>query len=169
MKFVPEIVRLPERQFVGLQSRFISSLSPEANNREVIPRLWSEFSSRSHEVETSEPGVFYGLCACPATLGEVASRPDEAIYLAAVQVAKGAAAPAGMATWISSEGVYAKFVHRGRIEGLDRTMGYIYGEWLPQGPYAHADAADIERYGPEFDPHGEASVLEIYIPVRVKV
>jgi AraC family transcriptional regulator len=164
----PEIVRLPEQFFTGLQARFVSSLSPEANNMAVIPQLWGDFCAREAEIATSETGVTYGLCACPSTLGETPSRPDEAIYLAAVKVARPGPAPAGMTTWTSRGGAHAKFVHRGPIGGIGETMAHIYGEWLPNSAYEHADAPDIERYGPKFDPESEASELEIFIPVREK-
>lgn len=162
----PEIVQLPEQVFTGLQARFVSSLSAEANNMVVIPRLWGEFCAREAELGASEPGVSYGLCACPSTLGETASRPDEVIYLAAVKVERSGAEPAGMTTWISCGGTHAKFIHRGPIGGIGETMSHIYGEWLPKAGYEHADAPDIERYGPKFAPESEASELEIFIPVR---
>jgi AraC family transcriptional regulator len=165
MKPVPEIVTLPERFFAGLKTGFITQQSPEANNMVVIPRLWSEFCPRVQELATNEPDVFYGLCACPATLGETASHPHEAFYLAAVQVSKGAPTPAGMTTWASWSGHYAKFTHRGRIEGIGETMSFIYAKWLPASAYVHADAPDLERYGVDFDPHSDTSELEIYIPV----
>ena len=165
----PEIVRLPEQFFTGLQARFVSSLSPEANNMTVIPRLWGEFCAREAEIDTPESGVTYGLCACPSTLGETASRPDEAIYLASVKVARAGPAPAGMTTWTSRGGAHAKFIHRGPIGGIGETMSRIYGEWLPNAGYEHADAPDIERYGPKFDPESEASELEIFIPVQAKI
>lgn len=168
MTLTPEIVTLPEQAFTGLQVRFITPQSPEANNMVVIPRLWSEFMPRAHEAGPIEADVFYGLCACPATLGEVATHPHEAVYLAAVRVANGAPTPAGMTTWASWPGHYAKFIHRGRIKGIGETMGVIYGEWLPASSYVHADAADIERYGAAFDPHSDTSELEIYIPLCPK-
>lgn len=164
----PEIVRLPEQVFTGLQARFISSLSPDANNMVVIPRLWSDFFPREAEIVTSEPGVSYGLCGCPSTRGETSSRPDEMIYLAAVKVAQSDPVPTGMTTWTSPAGTYAKFIHRGRIEGIGATMDHIYGEWLPKGSYERDDAPDIERYGAAFDPVSDASELEIYIPVRTR-
>lgn len=168
MKLTPEIITLPEQVFAGHQARFITPQSPEANNMVVIPRLWSEFFSRAHAAGTGEPGVFYGLCACPANLGETASHPHEAIYLAAVRVPTDSPASAGTTTWTARAGTYAKFIHRGRIEGLGATMGFIYGEWLPKSTYQHADAADIERYGPDFDPHSDMSELQIFIPLILK-
>ena len=168
MKPIPEIVTLPARFFAGLQARFITPRSPEANNLQVIPKLWSDFDARMSELAALEPGVGYGLCTCPEALGLTPAHPHEAIYLAAVEVSPGAPVPVGMARWAASPGTYAKFVHRGPVAKLGETMGFIYGEWLPAGPYDHGPGPDLERYDARFDPVGEQSILEIFIPVRAR-
>lgn len=168
MESPPEIVTRPTQVFAGLPARFIISCSPEANNLEVIPKLWSEFMPRSHEPITIEPDTTYGLCDSPESLGQEAEHPHEGVYLAAVQVAKDALPPPGMATWSAAGGSYAKFVHRGPIARIGETMRFIYGEWLPEADCERSPGPDIERYDARFDPTGEQSVLEIYIPVRPK-
>jgi AraC family transcriptional regulator len=169
MKSTPEIVTLPARFFVGLQTRFITPRSPDANNQTLIPKLWSAFVPRLREIAGVEPGVTYGLCACPDSLGLKAEHPDEAVYLAAAEVAGDAPTPPGMVRWSSSPGTYAKFIHRGPVAGIGETMGFIYGEWLPGGDYDRGPGPDIERYDARFDPVGEQSILEIFIPVRVRI
>lgn len=168
MKLVPEIVTLPARSFTGLQARFISALSTEANNLQVIPKLWADFVPRIADAKPLEGGITYGLCECPESIGEKSSRPDEALYLAAIESRPDAKPPRGMTTWKSPGGTFAKFIHRGPVSRLGQTMGYIYAQWLPNGDYESGDGPDIERCDERFNPMSEDSVLEIFIPVRKK-
>jgi AraC family transcriptional regulator len=166
MDVAPQIVTLPSQTFAGVQARFISAASPEANHLQIIPRLWATFSARVHELRSTEPGVFYGLCDGGVALGEMITRPDELFYLAAVPIDPGARVPPGMRIWEAPGGTYAKFVHRGPVETIGRTMDHIYATWLPQSGYASGAGPDLERYTADFDPASEDSTLEIYIPVR---
>lgn len=161
----PAIVPLPPRQFAGLPARFISAASPAATHLKVIPKLWRTFNFRVAETRPVEPGIVYGLCACDSPLGEKSNQPDELFYLAAVEVVPGTKPPPGMVIWPSAGGTYAKFVHRGRIQGIGTTMRFIHEEWLPGSGYALAPGPDIERYDRRFDPASDASHLEIFIPV----
>lgn len=162
----PDIVTLPARQFAGLPARFISAASPAANNLKVIPKLWRTFNFRVAETKPVEPGIVYGLCACDSPLGEKPNRPDEIFYLAAVEVAPGTKPPTGMVLWPSAGGTHAKFIHRGRIEGIGATMRFIHQTWMSDSGYVRASGPDIERYDHRFDPQSDDSHLEIFIPVR---
>ncbi|BET66856.1 AraC family transcriptional regulator [Opitutales bacterium ASA1] len=165
MKLVPDIVTLPPRRFVGLQTKFVSATSEHSDNLQIIPRLWDEFTRRSHVLHPLESGVFFGLADCPESRGLKPSRPDEVLYLAGVETSVDAPIPDGMVAWTSTGGTYAKFLHRGPIGGIGRTMGFIYGQWLPEGDYQRAEGPDMERYDGRFDPASDASVLEIFVPV----
>ncbi len=162
----PEIVILPARTFAGLQARFISAASPDANNMQVIPRLWEAFFARAHEIRSTEPGVFYGLCDCGAAIGETIAHPDEVFYLAAAPIAPDTPVPGRMTTWESPAGTYARFIHRGRVERIGETIGTIYGTWLREGTYVSEPGPDLERYTRDFDPQSDASTMEIFVPVQ---
>jgi AraC family transcriptional regulator len=151
-----------------LQAPFIVALSPDTNNLKIIPKLWDDFivRLRQGEPESSEPDVCYGLCDRPESLGAKGSRPDEALYLAAVQVAKDASPPRGMVKWTSPAGTYAKFIHRGPVHKIGETMSYIYGKWFGDSDYDRGRGPDLERMDPRFNPQGAESILEIFIPVR---
>lgn len=168
MNQTPEIVTLPPRTFIGLQTRFISAASPSANNLEVIPELWGAFLARVGELDSAEPDTMYGLCDCESPMGETATQPDEIFYLAGVAVTNDAQPPEGMVTWKSPGGTFVRFLHRGRVEGIGETMGYIHGKWFPESDYDRASGPDFERYDERFHPRSETSVMEIYIPVRPK-
>jgi AraC family transcriptional regulator len=168
MQQTPEIVTLPARMFAGLQARFISAVSPSANNFEVLPRLWDDFLPQSAQVESLDPGVMYGLCDCVSPLGDPSTTPDEIFYLASVQVAPGTTPPDGMVLWPSAGGTFARFIHRGRVDGMGETMGFIFGKWMPDSGYERAPGPEIERYDERFNPHSADSYLEIFIPVRTR-
>lgn len=165
MNLQPEIVTLPPAAFVGLEARFISATSDNANNLSVIPRLWDAFFQRVQEISSDEPGAFYGLCQSLESRGAKREHPDEALYLAAARVAPEARIPEGMTRWNSPGGRFAKFEHRGRIEKIGETMAGIYGKWFPESGYEPGNGPDLERYDEHFDPTSDASALEILIPV----
>lgn len=166
MELTPEIIILPVRTFVGLEAPFIPSLSPRANNLQVIPKLWTDFDHRFPEMKPLDPSWAYGLCDRPDSLAETAADPDTALYLAAVECSPDEVVPRGMVKWTSPEGTFVKFTHRGRIEKIGETMSVIYGKWLPASGYQRASGPDIEQMGPKFSPQSDSSVLEILIPVR---
>lgn len=168
MKLIPEIVTLPARTFVGLQCRFISVMSPDANNLIEIPKLWDKFNQRIQEVETNEPKASYGLCGLPERHGEKGLRPDELLYLAAVQVDLDSAVPSGMKRWVVPAGMFAKFTHRGIITRIGETMGFIYGKWFPASDYERGRGPEFERYDHRFNSHSETSEMDVYIPLRAK-
>lgn len=168
MTLQSEVVTLPGRTFAGLQTHFIGIESPDANNLQVLPKLWTEFNGRKRELIPIEADVAYGLCINPSALGEIARLRDEALYLAALQVESGTQPPWGMVVWSAAGGPHAKFIHQGRIEKIGETMKSIYGKWLPSSGYIRASGPDIERYDSRFNPESEESVFEIFIPIERK-
>ena len=166
MKLTPEIITLPGRTYIGMEAHFISATSPKANNMEVIPKLWDQFTRRISEIDSPESEAVYGLSDCLS--GQKASRPDEAIYLASVLARDGAVAPQGMKSWKSPQGSFAKFIHRGRVEKIGETRDYIYAKWLPESDFERAAGPDIERCDSRFNPTSDDSVMEMFIPVQTK-
>lgn len=165
MNLQPEILRLPERAFIGLQARFISAASTEANNLQVIPQLWERFFAELPRIPAIETDSFYGLCQSLESRSLKRQHPDEALYLAAAQVALNAQSRDPFEKWTAPAGLYAKFVHRGHIEKIGQTMGYIYAQWFPQSGHQSAPGPDIERYPCSYDPFADHSELEIFIPI----
>ncbi len=63
-------------------------------------------------------------------------------------------------------GNYAKFVHHGSLVGLEKTMNYIFGTWLPNSGEELRQAPDLEVYGEKFNPKSDESEIEILIPIQ---
>ncbi len=91
---------------------------------------------------------------------------DELVYLAAIAVRREVAVPPGMLLQRVPGGRYARFTHRGRVERVDQTVNYIYGNWLARSGLRHRYAADIEFYGADYHPTAESSVIRYAIPVQ---
>src|SRR5690606_26165814 len=104
MNLKPEIITLQPSVFVGLQARFISATSDDANNLRVIPALWDTFFQRVGEIASNDPGAFYGLCENLEAHKVPREHPDEAIYLAAARVEPETQTPHGMTRWTSPGG-----------------------------------------------------------------
>ena len=166
MTFHSEFVQLPPAVFGGLETRFITVVSKDTNNLEVIPALWQRFIPRLGELTAVEPGICYGLCDVPDLKKVPTIRPNEALYLAGIQLQSDQTLPPGMVSWRTPGGLHARFLHHGPISGIGQTMGAIYGIWLPESGYARSAGPDLERYDSRFHPTRADSVVELYIPVR---
>jgi len=155
----PTIKSLPARTVVGLGAKFISILSPKANNFEVIPRLWHEFVNRQDEIAARKNNnESLGCVWCLEGMHEL-------YYFAGVEVTTAADAPAGMEVREIPAGRHAVFVHKGSLDTLGQTMNYIHGTWFPASGYQKRDAPEVEVYGPKFDLGSADSELEICIPI----
>jgi AraC family transcriptional regulator len=162
----PQIIQLPAFTLLGLETRFISAMSPEANNLVQIPPLFDRFFKRRAELPPALDGFTYGACNClPA---DQRTREDELVFLVSAHVAADAKIPAGMKTWRLPARTYAHFTHRGPINRLRETISYIYGAWLPRSDFHCADGPQLERYDGRFGDGGEQSELDYLIPVTPK-
>lgn len=139
------------------------------NEGDVIPGLWDRFFERAHEIgNLGNPVHYYGLCTVPENSPDT---PDGNIpfeYVAGRDVTAFDKVPKGMVAREVPGARYAVFTHRGSLENLKATYGYIYGEWLRRsGCKMISGNYDFEFYSERFDPSGsEASELYIYLPVK---
>lgn len=115
------------------------------------------------EITRRTNGDAMGCVFCRNGVGEGGAK--ECYYLAGVEVAAGAAVPAGMELHEIPEGTYAVFIHRGKIDTIGDTMNSIYNSWLPSSGHQLREAPDLEIYGEKFDPCSDDSELEIGLPV----
>lgn len=156
----PELYEQPELLLVGLQTHCFGIESHKNNIARKLPPLWAAFLARLDEVPERVGGQCYGI-VCPRHEGA-----DELAYLAAIEVRREVVAPPGMVFRRLPGGRYARFTHRGRVERVDQTVNYVYGNWLARSGLRHGDAADIEFYGPDYHPTAESSVIRYAIPVQ---
>jgi AraC family transcriptional regulator len=89
-------------------------------------------------------------------------------YLVGVEVVPNASLPENFGHLEIPAHRYAVFVHDSHVSAIPRTMGAIFGEWLPQSGHEHAaDGADFfERYSEAFDPRTGTGGVEIWLPIE---
>lgn len=162
----PEIVERGGFEVVGMETTFVPSRSKEANNAEEIGDLWGRFLERVPELGHSQGDSLYGVIR--GYSAELRSDPHELRYLAGLALTEGLEIPQGMTSWVVPEATYAVFVHKGSLDTLSDTIGWIYEEWLPEADWVHAEAGDVELYDERFHPTSEDSELEYWISVKPK-
>jgi AraC family transcriptional regulator len=161
----PIIKQLSERTVVGLPTTFISSLSENRNNKQVLPKLWDCFNPRAHEIKRRIPGRALGICeALPTAV--VKSQTHDAFYMASVEVDALDAIPNGMVAKKIPAGRYAVFIHKGPLAKIDHTTQYIYGSWLPKSGEELRDSPDLEIYDARYKVEAEDSEIELQIPLK---
>jgi len=160
----PVIANKPELTIVGLQRSFVHAQSPDANNLQVLGRLWSEFLPPAGSVPHRVGHAMYGVIfeRPPAER----SHPHELEYIAGVAVNSTENLPAGMVAHMIPAAQFAVFLHRGPIQNIGATVGEVYRGWLPASPYEHSRLADIELYDERFCPDSGDSVMEYWISIR---
>jgi len=160
----PTIQNLPSRTVVGIGAKFISVLSPEANNFIVIPGLWQQYGPRQHEIGSRKNEAAIGAVYC---LDQIENEPaNQCFYFACAEVTDATTVPEGMEAREIPAGKYAVFTHKGKIENIGHTMGYIYGSWLPRSEHELRDAPELEIYGEKFDADSDDSEMEVCIPIK---
>jgi predicted transcriptional regulator YdeE len=160
---IPQILHKPELLIVGLEAPFISVLSPDANNFQVIGRLWEQLGQRAGEVSNRIGHDMFGLCFDrPAAERR---HPHEMQYLAGVRVSSTADIPPGMVAHTVPAGTFAVLTHRGPIKTFGSTVAAIYRDWLPQSGFKHAGTTDVELYDHRFCVDGPDSEMEYWVPV----
>jgi AraC family transcriptional regulator len=61
----------------------------------------------------------------------------------------------------------AKFIHRGKLEGLKDTYGKIMNDWLPTaGLELEWSKPTLEMYDERFKEDSDDSECEIWVPVK---
>ena len=154
---VPAFEDMPAFFAMGLAGEF----APLAST--AIGQLWDEFNRRTPEVPHRLGKEAYGVCCLP---GEGQRDADHFTYIAAVRTSTLDDIPAGMTGISIAANRYAVFSHTdGLGTPLHDTLGYIFGEWLPNSGL-QVCGPDLEYYDEHFDPVTTNGAIRIYIPVK---
>jgi AraC family transcriptional regulator len=65
------------------------------------------------------------------------------------------------------DGLYLRFVHRGPIETIAKTYGWIYESYLPQSEYKLTLPFNFECYDRYQSTNEKGSYIDIYIPLEI--
>ena len=162
MTMKPKFATTREKKVIGMNTQFISILSPDRNNFDVLPKLWNNYIARSQEIKSRLGLDDIGICEQIPETARTRPSPDACMYMAGTEVTNFDHVPEGMVTKIVSAGRYAVFTHRGQLTSLEHTMNYIYGSWLPKSGEELRDAPDLEVYDERFKYGMEDSELDLY-------
>ena len=160
----PKIYEYPERSFIGLQTAVHGIESEKTNIAEKLPALWDEFIPRLHEIAFSIGQICYGIIN-----QQVNEQGDIQLhYLACIEVSDTSSVPENMVKMTLKAQQYAEFQHKGTVdvENVNRTISYIYSNWLLNTELQHTYGPDIEIYGPEFKVDSEESIIYYAIPIE---
>lgn len=160
----PRFVTRDEFKVVGLQC--ISK-----NENDEFGRLWGDFIGRMDEVKNRVGQcVCYGMCECgPECDPEKGVCKCEEVgykYTACVEVSDANEVPAGMITETIPAKKYAVFTHKGCLSKLSDTFSQIYQTWLPGSGCELSGSFGFELYDDRFNPIGENSEIDIYVPIK---
>lgn len=155
----PEIYVQPEITLIGMKTRFFSVDSEKNNIAQKLPALWEGFLARHLEILHTVPGLCYGV------VQQAPEQTDQLEYFAGIEVKANAPVPNAMERLRLPSARYAKFVHRGKVDLIDKTVNYIYSSWLARSGMRHTYAADLELYGADYHPASDSSVIHYAIPV----
>jgi AraC family transcriptional regulator len=149
----PRFVSSPPIIVVGLTERHSFGAS------QGIPGQWQRFMKRYDEIANKTQ---------PIPLG-VSTNMDEDgnfEYMAAVEVSKVAALPAGLGQFRIPAQHYAVFRHSGHVSAIGETYSAIWNDWLPASGRKAADGPCLERYLETFDTRTGLGGVDIWIPLQ---
>lgn len=161
----PKFIEFPQTKVVGLGAKFISILSPDKTNFNVIPELWHRFVQQLPAIKNRVGQASYGLVE-PLPQSEPKSHKAEMFYIAAVPVRDFDSIPPGMLQRTIPAGRHAVFTHKGKLDNLQQTMDAIYGQWVPESKTQLREAPHLELYDQRFIPDSDDSEFDILLPVR---
>lgn len=156
----PRIVEREEFNIIGMQ--YIGN-----NQNGEIPQLWGQWFPRVPEIKNQAgKHIFYGLCECLCEGECKCGQGGDFSYIAGIEVISLDEIPEGLVGRTIPAAKYAVFTHKGSLESLQETFGYIYGTWLPTSGYTPASTFGFELYDERFDNFSEKSELDIYVPIK---
>ncbi|WDE08500.1 AraC family transcriptional regulator [Thalassomonas viridans] len=155
----PMILTQPAMKIVGIASEY------REDDLDLF-RLWSAFAPYKDKIPNQVGENVFGI------YDSYQEQDDEVkfCYICAAEVANFDDVPQGMITREIPEQLYARFIHKGLIAELDKTLKYIWGSWLPDSPYEYVEKPDFELYTPNAscgEPDEDKTVY-LHIPVTPK-
>lgn len=153
----PEIITRPPVKLVGIAKQY--------DNADLsLPKLWSAFRPYRDQIQNRVSDESFGIYEAYQEHGDEVSFS----YICCSAVDNFEQVPEGMVTRELSEQLYARFIHKGSISDLDKTLKYIWGSWLPKSDYEYEEKPDFELYPPGYNVMDPDCEMALHIPVREK-
>lgn len=154
------IVEMPKRILIGLDTDFYGAMSPKFNGQEKLGPIWGTMQAKKIEFGFGPEVLMIGATR-PAASGEeglmnqfvgivVDELPSDLLGLNVLEI------PAG---------TYATFEHIGGMETLVESIQEFYGELLPDMGCTADNGLHLEIYDERFDLTSPASIMTIAAPI----
>lgn len=131
--------------------------------------LWQALMPKRHQIGNRIPDRYISMRVHPKpgmSIEELFAPETAFEKWAAVEVTEFGVIPEGLEQYVLGAGLYAMFLHRGPASEFPRTMGYIFGEWLPLSRFEFDDREQFEVLPENWNPEDEAAEEQVYIPIR---
>lgn len=138
-----------------------------ANN--LTGKLWSSFMPKRKMVEGRKDENFFSIQIYDALLDISKFDPtNEFTKFAGVEVEMESSQHGEFETLELISGLYAVFLHKGSAQEFPKTMGYIFGSWLPSSDYQLDHRPHFELLGSNYKKNDPTSEEEVWIPIKKK-
>ncbi len=155
----PRIETLSEKKMIG------QSLPMTLGNDQTF-KLWSSFMPRRKGIKNAIGTDFYSIQVYDKLYSFETFNPKISFEKwATIEVTGFENVPENMATLTIKEGLYAVFIHKGTVQDFPRTMGFIFGKWLPNSPYQLDNRPHFEVLGKKYKNNNPSSEEEVWIPI----
>lgn len=153
----PQIITRPAVKLIGITKQY--------DNADLsLSRLWSAFKPYKAQIKNRISDESFGIY-------EFYEEDEDKVnfsYVCCAAVANFDHIPPGMIARVLPEQLYAKFIHRGSINNLDKSLKYIWGSWLPKSHYEYVEKPDFELYPAGYNVMDAQSEMALHIPIREK-
>ena len=130
----------------------------EQHGTQHIPALWQRFAPHIGSIPGQYGAETFGVCFNM-------DRGSGAFTYMAGAPTQNPRACTGFELCEVPAAHYAVFTHHGSLSHIHETVGYIFGEWLPESGHTLAETPDFELYDARFDPIADSGELEYWVPI----
>ncbi len=152
-----KIIEMKEMKVAGLKCT-------STMKENTIPALWGEYNKIYDAIPDKVEGPCMGICVY--TDMDVCTEDTPFEYIACHEVTTFDHIPDSMQTYNVPKGRYACFTHKGSLDTLDKTYGYIFGVWAKETTYEMDKRDQIEIYDERFKYGQDDSEMDILVPIK---
>lgn len=157
----PRLEHFPGKFLLG----FDMAMSLAANRTQ---ELWRTFLQQKKRITNTIGTDLYSVQIYPKNYFGEFSLQREFTRWATVEVSAISSVPEGMKSLQVPAGLYAVFLHKGAALMAEKTMRFIFQEWLPASDFMLDDRPHFEVLGKKYRNDDPESEEDIWIPVTHK-
>lgn len=159
----PRIEIFPEKKLIGksLQMSLVENATPQ---------LWRIFMTQKSAITNAIGTDLYSIQVYnDLHYFENFSPQTKFTKWAAIEVDNFENTPNGFSSFSINEGLYAVFLHKGTVSEFQKTIQFIFGQWLPKSAYELDDRPHFELLGAKYKNNNPNSEEEVWIPIKEKI